>query len=101
MIHPARVEWVQQLLSERKHSLRQIAQITGVSRGSVSVIAQGRRPDYDAIRRQVAEDDAWSPTGPIIRCPKCGGRVFAPCRLCRVREQTETVKCPPRRLPGR
>lgn len=100
MIHPARVQWVQQLLAERKHSLRTIARLTGVSRGSVSTIAAGRRPDYVAARRGEPDDDSWAPSGPIMRCPECGGRVFAPCRLCHVRGQA-TARPEPQRLPGR
>ena len=74
MIHPARVQLVQQLLSENKFSQRRIARLAGVSRGSVSAIASGRRPEY--VERPPAPDDEdWMPSGPITRCPKCGGRL--------------------------
>ncbi len=100
MIHPARVQLVELLLSERKHSYRTISRLTGVSRGSVSLIAAGRRPDYEATRRQDPDDD-WQPTGPIMRCPKCGGRVFSPCRLCHVRNETNQPDKRKQRLPGK
>jgi hypothetical protein len=100
MIHPARVQLVQQLLSENKFSQRRIAGLAGVSRGSVSAIASGRRPNY--VERPPAPDDEdWMPSGPITRCPKCGGRVFAPCRLCHVRDRTEKRDHRTRRIPGR
>lgn len=99
MIHPARVQLVEQLLNQHKHSLRTIARLSGVSRGSVSQIAAGRRPHYESARR-ASEDEHWMPSGPIVRCPKCGGRVFAPCRLCQVRDRERRRIKPMRRLPG-
>ncbi len=106
MIHPARVELVRQLLDAHKHSQRTIARLAGVSRGSVSAIAAGRRPDY-AERPPAPDDEYWMPSGPIARCPKCGGRVFSPCRLCEVRDKIaqrdHRTRNPRRteRIPGR
>lgn len=100
MIHPARVQLVEQLLHEKKHSLRAIARITGVSRGSVGAIASGRRPEYAEVRTPTDDED-WRPTGPITRCAKCGGRVYAPCRLCHVRDDSERRASRARRIPGR
>ncbi len=99
MIHPARVQLVEQLLNQHKHSLRTIARLSGVSRGSVSLIAAGRRPNYEAPRH-APDDEHWIPAGPIVRCPKCGGRVFAPCRLCHVRDRDTQGAKRSRRLPG-
>lgn len=100
MIHPERVQMVRQLLQEKKYSQRAISRIAGVSRGSVGAIAAGRRPEY-APPGPNADDDSWKPTGPILRCPRCGGRVFAPCRLCHVRDQAERREPRSRRIPGR
>lgn len=100
MIHPERVRFVKQLLREKKHSLRAISRLAGVSRGSVGAIASGRRPEY-APPSPTPEDDSWRPTGPITRCPNCGGRVYAPCRLCHVRDQASSHAPRSRRIPGR
>lgn len=101
MIHPERVRLVERLLQEKKYSQRTISRLAGVSRGSVGAIAAGRRREQ-ALPNPPADDDGWQPTGPITRCPKCGGRVYAPCRLCHVRERTEQRSAArARRLPGR
>ena len=84
MLVLAKVKEVQRLLAERKLSQRKIAQAIGVSRAIVSTIAKGKRPDYEPrVRAQAVE---FEPLGPIERCPSCGGRVYMPCRLCRVRK---------------
>ncbi len=77
------VQEVKRLLAEGMLSQRKIAKAVGVSRGTISAIAAGRRPDYAARRRERA--NAMELLGPIDRCPTCGGRVYMPCRLCRVR----------------
>ena len=63
-------------------SQRQIARELEISRGSVNAIASGKRPDYPV--KELDEDDirCWLPP---VRCSGCGGMVYAPCRLCRVR----------------
>lgn len=83
MIPPNLVDEVRRLLAERALSQRRIAVLTGVSRASVGQIARGRRPDYQP--RPPRDIDLDEPLGPFERCPGCGGRVFLPCRLCRVR----------------
>ena len=83
MISPQIVAEVRRLLAEEKHSHRKIARLTGISRGSVGAIASGRRPDYEPLRE---EDEEEEPAGPPRRCPNCGGLVYVPCRLCRVRK---------------
>jgi transcriptional regulator with XRE-family HTH domain len=84
MISPAMVLEVRRLLAEGKLSQRKIARQTGISRATISLIAQGRRPDYTPKPR--AWDEDWEPPlGPPRRCPQCGGLVYLPCRLCRVR----------------
>ncbi|MCL2305228.1 MAG: helix-turn-helix domain-containing protein [Planctomycetaceae bacterium] len=64
------------LLRERKHSQRKIAQMMGVSRGTVSAIARGKQ------RRDFTENVKIHPKGPWVRCPKCGGKTQMPCTAC-------------------
>jgi transcriptional regulator with XRE-family HTH domain len=81
MLAPAMVNEVQRLLTDGELSQRQIARLTGVSRGTVGSIASGKRPDYETLRR--SEETDWEePAGPPERCPGCGGMVYMPCRLC-------------------
>ena len=82
MLSNALIEAAQRLLVDGKLSRRAIAKKLDVSRGSVSAIASGLlRP-----QPQTLPDDGPLETGPIERCASCGGRVYAPCRLCRVRD---------------
>lgn len=97
MIAPSIVAEIKRLLAEGKWSGRKIARMLGVSRGSVSAIANGKRPDYEA-RRTDGEEEA-EPLGPLGRCSECGGMVHLPCRLCAVRKRLAEGKTP-RRLPG-
>ena len=83
MIAPAVIAEVRRLLAEDKLSQRKISRVTGVSRGTVSAIAAGRRPDYPPRAPQDGEEPA--PSGRAARCPRCGSMVFLPCRLCRAR----------------
>ncbi len=84
MLAKEKVEETRRLLSETSLSHRKIAKRLGVSRATVGAIASGKRPDYEARRRAQAMVD--EPLGPIVRCPDCGGKVYAPCRLCHVRK---------------
>ncbi len=85
MIAPKIIAEVRRLLAEGLLSQRRIAKAAGVSRGTVGAIASGKRPDYQMS--QQPWDDLWEePTGPPERCPSCGGMVYMPCRLCRVRQ---------------
>ena len=81
MIPPSVVQEVRRLLAEGKLSYRKIAKVAGVSRGSVSLIASGKRPDYKPRQEPAVE----VPLGPPERCPNCGALVYMPCRLCRLR----------------
>ncbi|MGQ9576469.1 MAG: helix-turn-helix domain-containing protein [Thermoguttaceae bacterium] len=97
MLDPLVVDFVRRLLAEGKWSMRKIARMTGVSRGTVSAIAHGKRPDR---RPRTEQDDLLErPSGPMERCPGCGGMVQMPCRLCRVRAWRASPQC--RRLPPR
>lgn len=69
------------LLEKGTLSQRSIAARLGVSRGTVSAIALGKRPDYEA-RRRLRGDDLIPPSGVPRRCPGCGRRVQMPCLAC-------------------
>jgi transcriptional regulator with XRE-family HTH domain len=84
MIAPEKVTEVARLLSDGVWSQRRIAKIVGVSRAVVGEIAAGTRPDYEA-RRLAREEELHEPLGPKARCPSCGGTVYLPCRLCKIR----------------
>jgi hypothetical protein len=84
MLPAWRVAEIRRMLARGELSQRKIAEQTGVSRGTVGAIALGRRPDYED-RRQAARGDFEPPSGPLHRCPGCGGMVLMPCLLCRVR----------------
>lgn len=82
MIEPAKVAVIERLLVDPTLSQRKIAKMVGVSRATVAGIANGTRPDYAS---RTARGYLHEPTGPVVRCPGCGGRVYSPCHLCRVR----------------
>ncbi|MCA9232146.1 MAG: helix-turn-helix transcriptional regulator [Planctomycetales bacterium] len=74
------------LLVEGQLLQRQIARRTGVSRTTISNIANGRRglwgretPCGDAETHHLAIE------AKAERCPGCGGLVYMPCVLCAVR----------------
>ena len=54
----------------------------GISRTSVSAIAEGKRPDRQS---PFETHDLPEPVGPPRRCPTCGGMVLMPCLLCHIR----------------
>lgn len=84
MIAPSVVRQIQRLLAEGSHGHRKIARMTGVSRGTVGAIARGERRDYHTSDGNGGKE-VDEPPGPAQRCPNCGGMVYMPCRLCRVR----------------
>jgi len=75
------VKEIRQLLAEGILSQRAIAERIGVSRGTVSAIAQGKRRDYPP-RSFTNEIHFMPPAGPPIRCPGCGGLAQMPCLAC-------------------
>jgi hypothetical protein len=99
MIAPSVIDSIRDLLADDRLSQRQIAQQLGVSRGVVAAVAEGRRPDYAAIRRRREESKQPVVLGPLRRCPTCGGMVHRPCRLCALRE--ELTGAPPRVMDRR
>jgi hypothetical protein len=84
MLALGKVKEVERLLAMGTLSYRRIAAAIGVSRATVSAIARGTRPNYE--ERVCSRLRKPEPLGPIERCPGCGGRVYMPCRLCRVRK---------------
>jgi transcriptional regulator with XRE-family HTH domain len=86
MIASRIVAEIQRLLAARTLSQRKIAAMMGVSRGSVAAIASGRRRDGD-VPSGMSDDGAAEPAGPPARCPGCGGLVYMPCLLCRLRKE--------------
>ena len=101
MIASSVVSEIKRLLAGGSRSQREIARMTGVSRGTVGAIATGKRTDYDALSSDAAEE-IEEPTGPPRRCPGCGGMVYIPCRLCHVRKLVaeSRVARPPGRPDG-
>jgi hypothetical protein len=86
MIEPQLVEQVERMLAEGKLSYRKIARFTGVSRGTIGAIASGRRR-IQPRRICFWEEEPVVPDVPPQRCPQCGGMVYMPCRLCRMRKE--------------
>ncbi|MBX7075564.1 MAG: helix-turn-helix domain-containing protein [Pirellulales bacterium] len=83
MLTPQQVIEIQALLHAGELPMREIARRSGVSRGTVQAIADGRRqaaPQWPRNDYMRPDDDV-----PPRRCAGCGGMVHPPCRLCRVR----------------
>lgn len=78
MIAPLKIQEIERLLAEGSLSQRKIARKAGVSRATVSSIANGARPDYEARREAKRQQLLDELPGPLIRCDECGGRVYAP-----------------------
>lgn len=74
---------IDRLLKEGQLSQRKIARRLGVSRGTISAIARGRRRLHGKESRR--EKRSARPA----RCPVCGYRVYLPCMICRAREYRE------------
>lgn len=81
-LNPFVIEDAKRLLRLGGLSQREIARRLGISRASVANIAHGLRPAAEPRERT---DDSWLPPGRPARCPRCGARVYMPCRACRVR----------------
>lgn len=80
MLRRSQVRNVRKLLADG-WSLRKIARKTRLARGTVDDIAHG--PRYNPLPSP--GEDGPECLGPPVRCAKCGGMVYPPCRLCRVR----------------
>ncbi len=94
MIAPQIIDQIRQLLAEGQLSHRQIAAISGVSRGTVVAVSSGRRVQRQpALPRQYLPN--LEPSEPPERCPGCGGMVYLPCRLCQGRARRARGPRPP------
>jgi transcriptional regulator with XRE-family HTH domain len=91
MIAEKVVDEIRRLLAAGGHSQREIARLTGVSRGTVGAIAAGKRSDHDAPRH-AGHPELNAPVGPLRRCGGCGGMVYMPCRLCRARDAKAALR---------
>jgi hypothetical protein len=92
------VEWIRRLLVERK-SQREIQRITRVDRRTISKIAKGEYPDYEALRRAKEQEELLR-LGPLERCPGCGGKVSMPCRACLTRaRKVQSARVRPKAEP--
>ncbi len=85
------VQEVRQLLDEKVLSHRKIANILGVSRGTVGAIASGRRGIYGSVPSS-EEPTLCCFEMPPERCPGCGSRVYMPCVLCSARAYQQRRK---------
>lgn len=94
MLAPQRVILVKKLLAEGRLSQRKIAHLTGISRATVGLIAAGRRREPTPGPGLEAD----GPQGVPVRCPTCGGLVYAPCRLCQVRAWDQARRSRQRRI---
>jgi transcriptional regulator with XRE-family HTH domain len=83
MIALAKVKETERLLATTELSQRKIAARVGISRATVAAIASGKHRDYEA--RLIARMEESQPLGPLARCAGCGGMVYMPCRLCKIR----------------
>jgi hypothetical protein len=89
-MHPlATVIEIDRLLKEGELSQRKIAVRLGVSRGTVTAIASGRRGLHGQDSRH--EDESMRKSPPE-RCPRCGYFVSLPCLVCRTRDYRDERK---------
>lgn len=77
MLPSSVIQEVWELLQAGELSQRKIALKTGVSRGTVSAIANGQR--------NLAGSSAEQEQPIFERCPGCGALVTMPCVLCQAR----------------
>lgn len=94
MIALEMVEEIKRLLAKGELSQRAIARLTGISRGTVNAIAQGKRRQPRCVKQADDDEEEDTPSGPPQRCPGCGGFVYMPCRLCKVRAAMATSSLP-------
>jgi len=88
MLKPQIVLKILFLLKEKKFSQRKIAKMIGVSRGTVSAIALGKRKFMRFLSAR-EEANFISPRGPYRRCPTCGAKAKMPCLACQLRKKAE------------
>jgi len=86
MLSTALVKEIYRLLYEGELSHRKIALRLGVSRGTVASIASGCRALYGSEPSRGYSVPKLRP----FRCPRCGYRVYFPCRICRMRRYRDS-----------
>jgi hypothetical protein len=86
MIDAGKFLETKRLLALKTLSQRRIAAIVGISRATVNAIARGKRGRRESGER---ERDMLAPSGPLVRCPGCGGKVQLPCLSCQVARRRE------------
>ena len=87
MLPIALINEIDRLLREGELSQRKIADRLGVSRGTISAIASGRRGLYG--KDPLETYSPLIPTSPPTRCPHCGYRVYLPCLICLSRQHQQ------------
>jgi hypothetical protein len=98
MIAEEKIREAELMLARGKLSQRKIAKITGLSRGTISMIANGKRK---VQAKTVAPDlPPEQEKSPPVRCPCCGAMVRMPCLLCFLKNLAER-KSPIMRPHGR
>ena len=88
MLKPQMILKILFLLKERKFSQRKIAKMLGVSRGTVSAIALGKRKLSSSLTAQ-EDTSVIPPKGPPLRCGGCGAKTKMPCLACQLRKRKE------------
>jgi len=86
MIANETIDRIQKLLGKSAFSQRKIARLVGVSRGTVSSVADGRRKK---LPQDYCDDELTGfplPHGEFTRCSQCGGMVQMPCLFCQIQE---------------
>lgn len=91
MLDAAVVLEIRRFLAAGELSQREIARRFGVSRGTVYLVACGKRGLRTHRGPRTPPRGGTMPTL-AVRCPGCGGMVFAPCMLCRVRERRRRLQ---------
>ncbi len=87
MLPTALILEIDRLLKEGRLSHRKIATRLGVSRGTISALANGRRGLFG---KELADDGTThGRTSPPTRCPECGYRVYLPCLICEARQHRQ------------
>ena len=83
MLDETTVDQIKALLKQGKISQRAIAEMLGVSRGSVHAIAAEKRR---LKPRRKSEIEYPTENGRPERCPTCGHYVRIPCLACQLRQ---------------
>lgn len=86
MLSTALIMEVRRELDRAELSFREISKRLGVSRGIIAAMAKGERGNHGRdLDGETARSSPRRPLTSPVRCPECGGLVYAPCRLCAAR----------------